>query len=329
MPEPSPRLPAVAVAVVLALALASCRGVPPPKKAWDLPPPQGRDLPAAGPSVESASEVAVTPELATAPMALAAPAPAEAEFEADPEIQRFVVLARLAAAGLVGPEDAQARRAANLGALLPFSAPPPAAGLERPIPPAQQLLDRLAQLARGGGPAPARAAERAYILDQLLPRQPRTLAPPVRSDADALRSGRARLERLAAAGLVTPDERAREGDAIARGEQQIASQPLPPPPKPKPKAKPKPKTELDQFGPGPVNIHLLSMAAPKFGDMAWQTLSTEYPALAPLEHRVVETKYKDLGTTYRLLAGPLPTKDAIDICKPIREKGQSCTLTKE
>ncbi|MGE5504958.1 MAG: SPOR domain-containing protein [Actinomycetota bacterium] len=338
MTEPSPRLATLA-AVLLAAALASCGGVPPPETSWDLPDPQGRRLPSAGPAVEAAEQASVIPELGrpvmgSAPMALGmgptGPSAADvvALLDGDTEAQRFLVLARLFDDGLVTPEDMQARRSANLGALLPFSTPPPAAGLERAIPPVPQLVQRLAQLARGSGPTNARASERAYLLDQLLPRQPRQLAPPVRTDTEALRLGKARVERLANAGLVTPDERARELDAISRGEQLIAATPLPPP-KPKPKAKPKPKTELDQFGAGPVSIHLLSMAAPKFGDMAWQTLSTEYPALAPLEHRVVETKIPDLGTTYRLLAGPLPTKDAIEICKPIREKGQSCALTKE
>lgn len=297
-------------------------GVPPPTAAWPAPP----------------AEVVVEP-VRYPQVRLEVPA----AIATDPEAQRFLLLRQLVEAGLVSPEEAGTRRAANLGALLPYSAPPPAGGLDRSIG-LREVADRLARLSvpQAGAPASVRQAERDFLLDTLLPAESPQRAAPARVDAGALGLGRQRVEDLSRLGLVATDERDREMAAILDKERALAAAPPPPPPPP-PKKKP-PRRKAATVSPPPtkpgdvpggtqpvtpkgtLGLHLLSMASPTMTDKAVDALKKEYPELAPLEFKAVKTDIPDLGTTYRLMAGPLSGAEAENLCRALRGKGQSCAI---
>ena len=101
----------------------------------------------------------------------AAGLPSEAEANA---AGRFRILKRLLDENLITPDEYRARRAANIGALLPYSAATPAAaGLERPTPPDDALSARLRALTQSlesrAITAAEHAAERTAILDAGVP----------------------------------------------------------------------------------------------------------------------------------------------------------------
>ena len=73
-----------------------------------------------------------------------------------------------------------------------------------------------------------------------------------------------------------------------------------------------------------MGVHLLSMASDAMTDKAVDALKKEYPELAALTFKAVKTEIPDLGTTYRLLAGPLAAAEAELLCKSLQAKGQSC-----
>lgn len=303
-------------------ALSGCGaivGVPPPAESWptyEAPPPR---------------EVVRPPEVRFQVPALIAN---------DPEAQRFLLLKQLVEAGLVPPDEAETRRTANIGALLPYSAPPPAQGLARPAA-LRDIADRLALLSVTPALPPAvRKAERDFLMDTLLPAEPARRTGPARQDAQALASGRKRVEDLGRMGLVEHDEFQREMAAILARQQDLAKAPPPPPPaKKKPVRKKPPAGSIagetpkpgdvpggvqPTVGKGPRGLHLLSMASPTMTDKAVEALKKEFPELAALEFKAVKTDIPDLGTTWRLIAGPMPPSDADSLCAALRGKGQSC-----
>ncbi len=324
-------LGSVAALLAASLGLAGCGGggrivgFPPPAGSW--PSPQQETVPEAVRYPEVRLDV---------PSVIAA----------DPEAQRFLLLRQLVEAGLVTPEEAGTRRNANMGALLPYSAPPPAAGLGRPVA-LRDIADRLSRLSvpAAGMPPSVRQAERDFLMDSLLPAEPALRTPPARLDPTALATGRRRVDDLARLGLVEHDEHQREMAAIIAAERTLANTPPPPPPPP-PKKKPVKKKPAipdggvpgatkpgdipggtQPFNPkGTLGLHLLSMASPTMTDKAVEALKKEYPELAPLEFKAVKTDIPDLGTTYRLMAGPLSGADAETLCRALRGKGQSCAI---
>jgi hypothetical protein len=311
----------VAVACLPACGSKTMVGYPPLAGSWPTPEPQ-QVMPAP----------AAIPQIPLEPPAAIA---------GDPEAQRFHALRRLVEAGLEAADDALARRTANLGALLPYSAPPPAAGLARPAP-LQNIADQLARLvARPTEIAGETEAQRGFLMENLLPLEPRSRALPARMDARALNIGRDRVDTLARQGLVTPEERMMELAAIEQGEQVLAKTPPPPPPPAKKKPTRKkppvgseggarpgdvPGGAIPPKGAGPVGVHLLSMASDTMTAKAVDALKKEYPELAALEFKAVKTEIPDLGTTYRLLAGPMPMDEAEKLCVALRAKAQSCVV---
>jgi len=323
-----PRGVVLAVATLALLSLTACaetfRNQPPPPGSWPPPPP---------------------PPAATAPTA---PLPSftldlPETIAGDHEAERFQALRGLVDAGIVPPAEAEPRRAANLGALMPYDQPPPAAGLNQSLP-LVEIGNRLAQI--GGSTATAdNAAERDLLLDRLLPRAPLLRAAPARRDAEGTRLGRARIEALASAGLVSPDEKDREIKAIDLIDQSLAAAPPPAPPPPPPAKKKKaarhtpsvietgqkvgdiPGGAIPASGKGPVGVHLLSMASPTTTDKAVEAMKKENPELASLSFKAVKTVIPDLGTTYRLLAGPLAPAEAETLCRTLRARGQSCAVS--
>ncbi len=167
------------------------------------------------------------------------------EGAAGPAAQRFAVLTRLRDDGLITGEEFARRRAANLGALLPLSEQPPAAGLDRPSPGAEEVVSRLRALRDAfesrNMSAAQHGAERTMILDGLLPADPRTRALPAIPPGGLLEAaGRVgTLQRLREMGLISAGEQARERAAIERATRP-ASAPAPAAaaPSPRPATKP-------------------------------------------------------------------------------------------
>lgn len=284
-------------------------------------------------------------------------AQAEILLAGDPMALRFLALKQLTALGEVPVEDSAARKDANMGALLPLSTPqPPAAGLERPIPPLAQLTDHFTSLDRNRGSAGARNAERGFLLDNLLPKAPaarQAWSPP---DIASARKLQDRLGRLEDSGLITPEERARETAAvdglIAGGALPELLPPPPPPPEPAAAKKatagnrgarmpngvsgkleiiPSPPgvaaPKLSANAKGPAGIHLLSMGTAAYGDKAWDALKKDNPELAELGHVVSRIDLGELGTTYRLIAGPVQPLQADTLCAVLKTRGQACAPT--
>lgn len=320
----------------------------------------------AEPAPQRRAPVAPPPETLPFPAGTLPLAQAEILLAGDPMAMRFLAVKGLAEQGLIPVEDAAQRRDANLGALLPMTAPqPPAAGLEKSVPPASRIIDEVAGLAAGQGRGndASRAAEQDFLIDTLLPKTPtaRRAWPP--QDVDSARKQQERLGRLQDAGLITPEQRAAETAAldtlIAGG--GLPQQLVPPTPmaaaEPAP-AKPKaaPSKSAGRAGarmPGGVSgklvvlpsppqvnapalaadskeqggLHLLSMASAAHGDKAWEALKKEHPDLAKLGYTVARTDLGELGVTYRLIAGPLPAAEAHSMCATLKGQGQSCTPT--
>ncbi|HLO79174.1 MAG TPA: SHOCT domain-containing protein, partial [Magnetospirillum sp.] len=154
---------------------------------------------------------------------ISAPASAQPGRVSDAEANvagRFRILKRLMDEGLITPDEYNRRRAANAGALLPFTQTPPSAGLERPIPGddavARRLRDLAVALEHREMSAAEQAGERTTILDALLPDKPRRFNNPPLPPRDMIEAGQAvgRAERLRAAGLVSEAEVRAERDAI-------------------------------------------------------------------------------------------------------------------
>jgi hypothetical protein len=289
---------------------------------------------------------------------------AEAMLAGDPVAQHFFALKRLAARGLVPLDDATARRDDNLGALLPLTRPhPPAAGLDRPVPPSDGVEQRFSQLYDKTRSTPqARKAERDFLLDGLMPpaTAPRA-ALPVPADQTAARQSLARLDRLKDAGLITRperDEEARELQTLmgSGALPEILTAPLPPPPEPEIQKKPVKKAgparpagrmeggvrgrfevipsppqlsapKLPAGSNAPAGLHLLSMGTAAHAEKAFEALKKEFPELAPLSYKVSKADLGDLGATYRLIAGPTDSATAEKLCADIRAKGQTCQAT--
>ena len=67
---------------------------------------------------------------------------------ADNVVSRFNTLTVLRDQGLITPDEFRTRRRASIGALLPLSSPPPATGLDRPVPGTEQIAGRLRAIGR-------------------------------------------------------------------------------------------------------------------------------------------------------------------------------------
>lgn len=189
-------------------------------------------------------------------------------FADDAMATRFLVLRNLVELSLAPDRDYVRRTEANKGALLPLTAPPPATGIDRPLPPAAEVVERFDVLSRSTrGTIDSRQAERDFLLEQILQATPSSrtqLHPP---DVATARQLGLRLERLEAAGLITAEERLREAQAL---EELIASGVLPPvfyePPK-QAEAKPKPKPQGKPGGKSAGAGAGLGAAAPSPGGL--------------------------------------------------------------
>lgn len=245
-------------------------------------------------------------------------------------ILRFQTLRQLLDEGLITRDEYNERRGTNLGALLPYTAPPAAVGLTRPAPEAEQLVHRLRYLAvafeERGISAREQAAERTIILEALMPAQPgkRNDAPPVVKDQLQAAAVVGRLERLRSANVITAEEQSRESAAVFKNVQayiekseaaaRIAAGVLPP------------EKAASMVGAG---VQLGAFHSEAEAQKAWAALQKAYPTeLGALQFMVKAEKQRRRGTVFRLKAGPVADrKAAVALCRQLSRKGQTCAAT--
>lgn len=240
-------------------------------------------------------------------------------------MSRFETLKALRDQGLITPDEYAARRKANVGALLPLTSSPPAAGLERPVPTTDQILGRLRAIGRAlemrAMTVGQHAAEREMILDALLPEQPVAMAPPsvpprgLMAAADRVR----RLERLQESQLITSDEYAKERVAIEGGLQ-------PQPPASMMAQGPTSMAAAGAGGPKPA-VHVASYRSEKMAMAGWAKIQKAHSAL--LGALKPEVTRINLGTGkgiyFRLKAGPLESQSAArSLCQKLKRRRQYC-----
>ena len=249
---------------------------------------------------------------------------------------RFRIMKRLLDEGLVAPDEYSRRRAANLGALLPYSVGGGASGLERPTPQDQAIITRLKDIAqtletRATSPA-QHAAERAVILDALLPVQPRSMEnpPPPLHDMIEASAAVGRVEKLKAAGLISDAEGKKERDSIEKsldsylGTQRVAG-------------------GMTSLRPGTVaadgkkaattpaakptgwGVVLSSSSSEEAAKKSLDSLKAKFPeelGTVSLSTNSVQGKN---GQRWRVVGGPLAGKDAAaKLCKTLKLHRQSC-----
>jgi len=250
-------------------------------------------------------------------------------------VSRFETLRDLLDQGLITPEEYKARRERNVGALLPLSSNPPAAGLDRPVPSSAQVAGRLRAIGRAlemrAITIEQHAAERKMILDALMPETPLVVAKPgvppkgLMASANAVR----RLEGLRSEGLISSDEYTAERTEIEKGLQSaslpdgttvMASKAGGQPSMLKPTAKKR------MSGPQPA-VHLASYKSKRDASRGWTQLKrTHRNLLGSLQSEVTQVNLgPGKGVFYRLLAGPLDSKqDAASLCRKLKSKRQFC-----
>jgi hypothetical protein len=306
------------------------------------------------PLVPDAQDLPFLPRLLTQ-------AEAETLLAGDPAALRFLAIRRLAETGLIPPTDAGERIQTNLAALLPLTtAQPPAAGLFAPAMAPSELENIIRTLWN----QPHTQAQREFLIDNMLPKQPKQREPLFIPDKEAGRRALARLDRLYQSGLISrsqKDEELAALNSLLDGNtlpETLLAQAPPEPVKPVVPKKPgrgggsgsaKPMERLQggvtgelKVIPSPMEInapplpagftgqagiHLLSMGSASHAEQAWKSLTTEHPQLAALTYKVVRVDLGELGVTHRLIAGPLSTANAAEICAGLKPKGQTCQPT--
>lgn len=317
------------------LALLESGGVPASMEkgaAGRQAPPQAAPAISSAPSA-SALTARAPPPPASAPVSAVTPASSSTKFAgADANIvSRFKTMIALRDQGLITQEEYQTRRQANVGALVPLIAPPPAAGLDRPFPTTEQVAGRLRAIGRAlemrAMTISQHASERLMILDALVPAAPVVVANPgvpprgLMEAADAVR----RLERLRTDGLISSDEYSKERAAI-----EGSMQPKPPP-RPKmvsaAKAAGGPeKLNAKNSGPQPA-VHLASYRTKKAANRGWAQLRRAHrKLLGKLGPEVTKVNFgPGKGVYYRLKVGPVGSaKAATDLCRKLKKRRQYC-----
>jgi len=272
------------------------------------------------------------------PQAAPLPGPAIGKFAGGDsnKISRFATIRALRDQGLITQQEFNARRRANIGALLPLTAPPPSAGLARPVPSTEQITGRLRAIGRAlemrAISVTQHAAERNMILDALMPSAPVVVdnptVPPqgLLEAADSVR----RLEQLRDTGYINSDEYNKERQAIEL--VMRPKQPEAPSPLQAPMADNKPmasKSAMKQSaGPGPA-VHLASYRTRKSADAGWtKIMRANKELLGGLDREITKVNLGRKGTYYRLKAGPLESsKAAKALCKSLKRRRQFCEAT--
>jgi tetratricopeptide (TPR) repeat protein len=262
-----------------------------------------------------------------------APMPRLAEANSN-IISRFKTLIALRDQGLLTAQDYNARRQANIGALLPLSSPPPAAGLDRPVPSMQQISGRLRAIGRGlemrAISVSQHASERAMILDAMMPSAPISVANPGRPPQGLLQAADSVrwLEHLREDSLITSDEYTRERAAIEGHISPAAPNMKTDPSTPTSSRPAKKRSSTQLTGPQP-GIHLASYKSRKDAERGWLQLRRAHKGeLSKLQSEISETRLGAKGVFFRLKAGPLVGKVAAEaLCKQLKKRRQFCEVT--
>lgn len=252
-------------------------------------------------------------------------------------MSRFATLNALKEQGLITEPEYNQRRQTNIGALLPLTSPPPAAGLDRPVPSTEQISGRLRAIGRAlemrAISVSQHAAERAMILDAMMPSAPVVVANPgipptgLMEAADAVR----RLEQLQNSGFISADEYGRERQAI-----ELSMRPTAPAAAPvsavsnasgQANAKPA-MLDTQMRGPQPA-IHLASYRSVQQAERGWaQIRRAQQNIIGELLHQVTKVTLPGKGTYYRLKAGPVESVGvARDLCGQLKRRRQFCEPT--
>ena len=242
-------------------------------------------------------------------------------------ILRFQTLRRLLDEGLITRDEYNQRRGANLGALLRYGAPPPVIGLGRPAPAPEQLIERLKAISANfedhSISAGEQAAERAVILEALIPGNPQQRANPPTPITDQMQVAAlaGRLQRLREANVITGEEQGREqaiaqraldaytarAEAAARAAAGIM-----------------PTTKVT--GPG---VRLGSLRNEAQAEKLWAALQRQFPQeLGGLHSSISKVTPRRGRSVYVLNAGPVTDRKAAQaLCRVLKRKHQSCQPT--
>ncbi len=245
---------------------------------------------------------------------------------------RFHILSSLKGEGLITPDEHAARRRANIGSLLPLTSPPPATGLDRPVPSAEQISGRLRAISRAlelrAISVGQHASERTMILDALMPAAPVAIANPgvpprgLMEAADRVRW----LEQLKKDKTIGSDEYALERKAV-----EAAMQPAAPRVNQKnmvPFANPSgPDEKAIARGSVQSAVHLASYRSKEKAEAGWRSIKRKHRKLLnKLDLKIVKVNLgPGKGVFYRLKAGPLATKTAAGrLCRKLKRRRQFC-----
>lgn len=243
---------------------------------------------------------------------------------------RFQTLRVLLDEGLITADEYNGRRGANIGALLRYSMIPPARDLGRPAPPPAQLVARLRYLAAAYAEhsitAAEQAAERATIMDGLLPLQSikRADPPPPIRDSLQLAAEIGRVERLRAAMVITEKEAATERAKVTQLlDSAIAAE----------DAAQRAAAGVALTSPlavsSGVGVALTTFSSEAQAKRAWAALikahATELSGLR-LSLRKVPRPHRP--SHYRITAGPVADyTTATSLCKSLARQGVTCEAT--
>lgn len=242
-------------------------------------------------------------------------------------VSRFRTLSALRDQNLITGEEHNQRHQANIGALLPLTSPPPATGLDRPVPGTEQIAGRLRAIGRAlemrAMTVGQHAAERSMILDALMPSAPISVANPgippkgLMEAADAVR----KLEQLQTLGLITTDQYARERRAVEGSLQPAGMAPK------KAAMAMSPGEKAAGSGPG---VHLASYRSENAAKRGWTQLKRAHKALlGGLSAGISKVVLKGKGTFWRLQAGPVAsTQAAKALCAKLKARRQYCQPAK-
>ena len=248
-------------------------------------------------------------------------------------LSRFSTLKALRDQGLITAEEYARRRQTNIGALLPLTSPPPAAGLDRSVPTSEQISGRLRAIGRAlemrAISVSQHAAERNMILDAMMPSAPVVVANPVvppRGLMEAADSVR-RLEILRNDGFISSDEYSRERQAI-----ELAMRPtsVPPVASAKPGKSSLKPMDTGKEGATPMKpsagVHLASYRSIKQAERGWARIKGAHRSiLGKLKHEVSKVNLGKKGIYYRLKAGPFKNAaSAKAACGKLKRRRQFC-----
>ncbi len=259
--------------------------------------------------------------------------------------RRFETLARLRNEGLITQEEFARRRAANLGALLPYSQDPPSVGLDRSVPSSEAIIARLGALRRSfemrAITAQQHALERTMILNALLPENPeqRTVRRPPPEDVIQGAAMVGRLEALREDGVINGaelDAERRMIDGVLRtglfpqrgGENAAKTAQATTTAKPAAPAAAAPAADNPMTTPitGPV-LHLASFRSEASARQGWQEVLERNKGtigtLKPIIRRIDLGEGR--GIFYRLMTGSFTSmSDAEALCVRLKQNNQFC-----